>query len=86
MDRLGLTKFVQIFHTEAEAIRAFDLPIDEYMSQGALGEYVAAADGKTYHLSYCAAMHKVHEEDKIYFESKKHARDSGRKTCGKCKP
>lgn len=86
MDRLGLTKFVQIFHTESEAIRAFDLTIDEYMSQGALGEYVAAADGKTYHLSYCASLHKVHEEDKIYFESKKRARDSSRKPCGKCKP
>jgi len=86
LDRLGLTKFVQIFHTEAEAIRAFELPVDEYMSRGALGEYVAACDGKTYHLSYCISLQKVHEEDKIYFESKKHARDSRRKPCGRCRP
>jgi anti-anti-sigma factor len=86
LDRLGLTKFVQIFHTEAEAIRAFELPVDEYMSRGALGEYVAAADAKTYHLSYCTVVGKVHEEDKIYFESKRHARESRRKPCGRCRP
>lgn len=86
LDRLGLTKFVQIFHAEPEAIRAFELPVDEYMSRGALGEYVAASEGRTYHLSYCAVLQKAHEEDKIYFESKKHARDSRRKPCGRCKP
>ena len=86
LDRLGLTKFVQIFHSEAESIRAFELPVDEYMSRGALGEYVAMGDGKTYHLSYCTSLQKVHEEDKIYFESKRHARESRRKPCGRCRP
>jgi anti-anti-sigma factor len=85
-DRLGLTQFVQIFNGEPEAIHAFELPIDEYMSRGALGEYVAVVGTRTFHLSYCAVIQKVHEENKIYFESKKHARDSGRKPCTKCKP
>lgn len=86
LDRLGLTRFVQLFNTEAEAVHAFELPIDEYMSRGALGEYVAPSKGRTFHLSYCASMQSVHEENKIYFESKHHARQSNRKPCNRCRP
>jgi len=88
MERLGLSKFVQTFARESDAIKAFGLPIDEYMSRGALAEYVST-DGKAdrfYHLSYCTAAQKIHEEDRVYFESKWHARNSGKMPCKRCKP
>ncbi|MBI2933624.1 MAG: STAS domain-containing protein [Planctomycetes bacterium] len=86
LDRLGMSRFIQMFLTEDETIRAFDLAIDEYMSRGALGEYVAGVDSRLFHLSYCGAMQPMHDEDKVFFESKKHARDSGRMPCRKCRP
>src|SRR5436190_23463619 len=88
MERLGLSNFVQAFANETEALKAFELPIDEYMSRGALAEYVSA-DGRSdrfYHLSYCTAAQKIHEEDRVYFESKWHARNSGKLPCKRCKP
>jgi anti-anti-sigma factor len=88
MERLGLSNFVQTFASEDEALKAFELPIDEYMSRGALAEYVST-DGKSdrfYHLSYCTAAQKIHEEDRVYFESKWHARNSGKHPCKRCKP
>src|SRR6185436_20188273 len=72
MERLGLSNFVQAFANESEALKAFELPIDEYMSRGALAEYVSAEakSDKFYHLSYCTAAQKIHEEDRVYYESK----------------
>jgi len=88
MDRLGLSNFVQAFTSETEAIKAFELPIDEYMSRGALAEYISAEGKKDrfYHLSYCSAAQKIHEEDRVYYESKWHARDGGKVPCKRCKP
>ena len=88
MDRLGLSNFVQGFSNEDEAIKAFELPIDEYMSRGALAEYISAEGKKDrfYHLSYCTAAQKIHEEDRVYYESKWHARDSSKLPCKRCRP
>jgi len=86
LDRLGVSKYLQMFLTEDEAIRAFALPIDEYMSRGSLGEYVASSDSRNFHLSYCATMNAVEDDDKQFFESKKHARDAGKTPCKRCKP
>ncbi len=86
LERLGLNKFVQIFSRENEAIRAFDLAIDEYMSRGALAEYVSPETGRFFHLSYCDAAQKIGEEDRVYYESKWHAREAGRTPCKRCKP
>jgi len=86
LERLGLSKFVQSFGREEDATKAFDLPIDEYMSRGALAEYVSAEKNRYYHLSYCSAAQKIHEEDRVYFESKWHARDTGKVPCKQCKP
>jgi anti-anti-sigma factor len=88
MERLGLSNFVQSFPNEDEGLKAFELPIDEYMSRGALAEYVST-DGRSdrfFHLSYCTAAQKIHEEDRVYFESKWHARNSGKLPCKRCKP
>lgn len=86
LERLGLSKFLQTFPNEDASAKAFDLPIDEYMSRGTLGEYVSRHDQKVFHLSYCPVLSDVHDEDKVYFESKKHARDAGKSPCRKCKP
>jgi anti-anti-sigma factor len=86
MDRLGLSNFVQTFASEEEAIKAFDLAIDEYMSRGALAEYVSAENSRFFHLSYCDAAQKIHEEDRLYYESKWHARNGAKVPCKRCKP
>ena len=88
LERLGLSNFIQTFAKEDEALKAFELPIDEYMSRGALAEYVSS-EGKTdrfFHLSYCTAAQKIHEEDRVYYESKWHARNSHKQPCKRCKP
>jgi anti-anti-sigma factor len=86
LDRLGLSHFVQVFDTQLATIHAFDLPIDEYMSRGALGEYISSSKTRQYHLSYCALAQKIHEEDRTYYESKWHARKDAKQPCRKCRP
>ena len=86
LKNLGLHRFLQVFEDKHQTVVAFDLPIDEYMSQGALGEYVSSSKSRLFHLSYCATAHKLDEASKVYFESKWHARDTGKKACQKCKP
>ncbi|MBI4566017.1 MAG: STAS domain-containing protein [Planctomycetes bacterium] len=86
LDRLGLTRFVQTFDSEDEALRAFDLSIDEYMSRGALGEFVSTVDQKAFHFSYCPGMQDAHDEDKVFYESKKHAENAGKLPCQTCNP
>lgn len=86
LDRMGLTSLLQSFDREDEAVRAFELPIDEYMSRGSLGEYVAVDAQKTYHLSYCPSLESIEDDNKVYFESKRHARDAGKLACRKCRP
>lgn len=86
LKRLGLLKFVQHFPREPEAVKAFELPIDEYMSRGALAEYVSASGSRYFHLSYCSAAQSIREDDRLYFESKWHARDAGKLPCKRCRP
>ena len=86
LERLGLTDFVQSFENQKDAIAAFDLSIDEYMSRGALAEYVSASSTRTYHLSYCSAAQFISDEDRIYYESKWHARRDSKTQCKRCKP
>ena len=88
MERLGLSNFVQTFAKEEDAIKAFELTIDEYMSRGALAEYVSsqAKNDRNNHLSYCNSAQKIDEEDRVYFESKWHARDAGKQPCPRCRP
>jgi anti-anti-sigma factor len=86
LQRLGLTAFIQTFTREDETLKAFELPIDEYMSRGALAEYISAANTRYFHLSYCALAQKLSEDNRIYYESKWHARGAGKTPCKRCKP
>jgi anti-anti-sigma factor len=86
IQRLGLAQFVQSFATEGDATAAFALPIDEYMSRGALAEYVSAEASRFFHLSYCPAAQKIADADRLYYESKWHAREANKLACKRCKP
>ena len=85
-ERLGLHRFIQIFETAEQAVSAFALSLDEYTSRGSLGEYVAAQNGKLFHLSYCKKTELIPLDTKIYFQSKHHARADGKEPCRLCKP
>ena len=86
LERLGLLKFVQAFKNEDETQKAFELPIDEYMSRGALAEYVSSPNSRYFHLSYCVAAQGIEEDDRQYFESKWHARQAVKCPCTRCRP
>lgn len=86
LDRLGLHRFMQSFVSKKDALDAFHLPIDEYMSRGALGEYVSTSTSRQVHLSYCALAQRLSETDRVYYESKWHARKDGKLLCKKCRP
>lgn len=86
IDRLGLDRFIQTFPAKATAIHAFDTPIDEYMSRGALGEYVSSPASRQFHLSYCSISQMIPEDDRLYYESKLAARHQGKQACKKCRP
>lgn len=86
IDRLGLDRFIQTFPAKAPALHAFETPIDEYMSRGALGEYVSSAATRQFHLSYCAVAQMIPEGDRLYYENKLDARKQGKQPCKKCRP
>ena len=86
MERLGLLDFVQTFPTMTEAIQAFGLSIDQYMSRGALAEYISSKNGRFFHLSYCSSAQSIKEVDRHYYESKWHARRDKKTRCKRCKP
>lgn len=83
---LELDKFLQTFDTERAAIAAHSHPIDAYMSHGALAEFIAPAGQRQYHLSYCSDARRIHEEDRIYFQSRTHAQEAGKAPCKRCRP
>lgn len=86
LERLGLLSFLQVFDTKKDAVQAFSLPIDEYLSRGSLGEYVAAEESRHYHLSYCPLVQKTTDDLRVYYESKWHARRDGKTPCNRCRP
>ncbi|MCK4325523.1 hypothetical protein KAW55_07460, partial [bacterium] len=46
--------------------------------------YVADRKSKVFHRIMCIYVSKIREEDRVYFETKKEARKSGRRPCRKC--
>jgi len=85
-EQLGLDKFVHTFDSETDAVRAFDLRIDEYMSRGALGEYISETSSREFHLSYCRSAQRIGDTNRVYYESKWHARKDGKQPCRRCRP
>ncbi len=86
LERLGLNRFIQTFDSKSTALHSFDTPIDEYMSRGALGEYVSASSTRQFHLSYCTLAQQILEGDRLYYESKADARRQRKQACKQCRP
>jgi len=82
LERLGVDRLLQQFATPEEALEAFKVPIQDFLSQGGLGVFVAGPRAKTFHASDCAKVKRL-KSVKI-LSSKKAARDAGLSPCSHC--
>jgi anti-anti-sigma factor len=82
LERLGVDRLIQQFGTVDEAVEAFKVPIQDFLSDGALEVFVTTPRGKTFHASSCPKVKRL-KSVKI-LTSKKAARDAGLKPCPKC--
>lgn len=82
LQRLGIDRLLQQFATVGEAVGAFAVPIQEFLSQGGIDVFVAAEKGKTFHASSCARVKRLKAVQIL--ASKKTARDAGLQPCRSC--
>ena len=82
LERLGVDRLVQQFETVDQAITAFEVPIEDFLSEGGLESFVAGVKSKTFHASGCAKVKKL--KSVRLLASKKAARDAGLRECPKC--
>ena len=82
LERLGVDRLLQQFDTVDEAIAGFEIPIQEFLSQGGLESFVVGVRSKTFHASGCAKVKKL--KSVRLLSSKKAARDAGLRPCSKC--
>lgn len=82
LERLGVDKLLQRFETAEQAVGAFNVPIQEFLSQGGLDVFVAGARAKTFHASGCASVKRLKAVKILH--SRKSARDAGLKPCPRC--
>jgi anti-sigma B factor antagonist len=82
LERLGVDRLLQQFATSEEAIDAFKVPIQDFLSQGGLGVFVAGPRAKTFHVSDCASVRRL--KSLRILSSKKAARDAGLSPCRRC--
>ena len=82
LERLGVDRLIQQFGTVDEAVEAFKVPIQDFLSNGALDVFITTPRGKTFHASGCAKVKRL-KSVKI-LTSKKAARDAGLKPCPRC--
>ncbi|HEV3026385.1 MAG TPA: hypothetical protein VG457_02375, partial [Planctomycetota bacterium] len=82
LERLGVHRIIQQFPTSQEAFKAFEVPIQDYLSQGGLDVFVTAVRGKVFHASGCSRIRRL-TSVRIH-ATKKAARDAGLKACRRC--
>lgn len=82
IDRLGVSRLLQTFDTVEEAIRAFETPIEEFLSAGGLETFYASKGGKAFHAGACGSARRIRA--RVSFASKKDARAAGLKPCRRC--
>jgi len=82
LERLGIDRLLQQFATPEEAVEAFKVPIQEFLSDGGLGTFVAGAKAKTFHASDCKKVKRL--KSVVVFASKQAARVAGLKPCPRC--
>src|SRR5689334_8808659 len=59
LERLGVDRLIQQFGTVEEAVEAFKVPIQDFLSNGALDVFVTTPRGKTFHASGCAKVKRL---------------------------
>jgi anti-sigma B factor antagonist len=82
LERLGVDQLLQQFATPEEAIEAFRIPIQEFLSEGGIGTFVAGAKAKTFHASDCPKVKRL--KSVLVFVSKQAARVAGLAPCRRC--
>lgn len=82
LERLGVDRLLQQFATPEEAMDAFRVPIQEFLSEGGIGTFVAGARAMTFHASDCAKVKKL--KSVVVFVSKQAARVAGLAPCRRC--
>jgi anti-sigma B factor antagonist len=82
LERLGVDRLLQQFATVEEAVEAFQVPIQEFLSQGGLDVFVAGPRAKAFHASGCGQVRRL--KSVRILSSKKAARDSGLTPCPRC--
>jgi anti-anti-sigma factor len=82
LERLGVDRLLQQFLTVDEAVSAFEVPIQDFLSGGGLDSFVVGVRSKTFHASGCAKVKKL--KSVRLLASKKAARDAGLTPCPRC--
>ena len=82
LERLGVDRLLQQFATVDEAVAAFEVPIQDFLSGGGLDSFVVGVRSRTFHASGCAKVKKLKSVKLL--ASKKAARDAGLRPCPKC--
>lgn len=82
LDRLGVSMLIQRFATLEEAVRAFETPITEYMTDQGLEGFVASPRSKIFHAAHCASARRIRARRE--FPSRRQARDAGLRPCRTC--
>ncbi len=82
LDRLGVTRLIQVFRSVDEAVRAFEAPIGDYMGKGGLDVFVGSREGRVFHASRCDRARRIGQA--VTYPSKKAAREAGRRPCRRC--
>ena len=59
LERLGVDRLIQQFGTVDEAVDAFKVPIQDFLSNGALDVFVTTPRGKTFHASGCSKVKRL---------------------------
>jgi anti-sigma B factor antagonist len=80
--RLGVDRLLQQFERVDQAVEAFQVPIQEFLSEGGLAFFVVGVRSKTFHASSCTKVKKLRSVKLL--PSKKAARDAGLRPCPKC--
>jgi anti-sigma B factor antagonist len=82
LERLGVDQILQQFDSVDQAVDAFQVPIQDFLSQGGLDVFVAGPRGKTFHSSSCSKAKNL--KMVRILTSKKAAREAGLRPCRRC--
>jgi anti-sigma B factor antagonist len=82
LERLGVSRIIQMLESLEEALEVFQIPIEEYMGANGLTVFLAGSKSATFHAEECPKLPR----DKVLrtFRHKAEARATGRKPCTCC--